>query len=249
MKEILIAQKAARKAGAFLKKNFGRDHKFSYKSMCSDLVSYIDLKSDKIICDILKEETNFNILSEESGFLDRGSDFTWVVDSLDGSANYLNNIPFFACSIGLAKKGVPVIGVIFNPIAEEMFFGAQKTGAFLNKKKLHITHRPLKDSVINSDFGRHSIKKILQWIDRLAMSCRYFRVCGSSVLAMCDVASERSQVYIQDDLKPWDGCAGTAIIKAAGGKVTNLDGKPWKITDKGFVAAHPKLYKEIFKIL
>lgn len=250
MANLEIAIKAIKKAGTYLKKDFGQQNRIEVKEYYDDVVSKADLSSDEIIVQILKKETpGYNILSEESGFIDNKSEHTWVVDSLDGSANYLNGIPYFGCSIGLAKRGFPILGAIMDPINNTLIYAEKGKGAFYNGQNIKMKNAKLEESILGFDYGRTLKDEMNVIVGNLVKICRYVRIAGSSVLGFRDTAISRIQAYIHNNLKPWDACAGTIIIKEAGGIATNFNKKDWTISDKDVIASNIEIYEEIFKHL
>lgn len=250
MTNLEIAIKAAKKLGTYLRKNFEYQGNVEKKDYYDDVVSKVDMKSDQIIVQILKKETpDYNILSEESGFIDKKSNFTWVIDSLDGSANYLNNIPYFGCSIGLAKTGFPVLGVIIDPMNKSIIYAEKGKGAFYNGRKVRIRNAKIEESILGFDYGRTLKDEMNTTIGNFVKICRYVRIAGSSVLGFRDTAICRTQAYIHNNLKPWDACAGTIIIKEAGGIATNFKKDDWSINDRDVIATSTDIYEEILKHL
>lgn len=243
-----IAEEAARAADIDLKATQQVLREAKQKGGIDDIVSSADLESDSTIVSQLKE-TPFNILSEESGFTDRKSKFTWIVDSLDGSANYINQIPYYGVSIGLAEGNRPIGGVIYDPVNDILHSALIDNGAQANGKSLLIEDKEIELSILNSDFGRGQKEDSARLIKELAERSRYVRVCGSAVLAMVDLAAGRSQAYVHLNLKAWDGCAGAAIIREAGGIVTNKVGQPWTTDDPSFFAASPKIHRQIMDLI
>lgn len=245
---IKIAEDAARAAGKKLIATQRDLREIQLKTAIDDVVSSADIESDDIIIEALKQ-TPFNILSEESGFVDRKSLYTWIVDSLDGSSNYVSQIPYFGVSIGLAKEDGPIGGVIYDPVHEVMHSALEGHGAYTNGDPLSIVDKEMAESILNSDFVRGPKMEAARLMAELAERSRYLRVCGSAVIGMMEVAVGHSQAYAHLSLKPWDACAGAAIIREAGGIVTNTFGEPWSTKDPSFVAASPKVHKEIMELI
>lgn len=248
MEFIKIAEDAARVAGKKLIATQREFREIQLKTAIDDVVSSADIESDDIIVEALRR-TPFNILSEESGFVDRKSLYTWIVDSLDGSSNYVSQIPYFGVSIGLAKEGIPIGGVIYDPIHEAMYSALENHGAYMNGGILSITSKEIAESILNSDFVRGPKTEAARLMAELAERSRYLRVCGSAVIGMMEVAAGHSQAYAHLGLKSWDGCAGAAIIREAGGIVTNKFGELWNVNDPSFIAASPKIHKEIMDVI
>ncbi len=250
MDRLIVAKQAAMESGAFLRKQFRRPLVVDEKRFYDDVVSDADHGSEKIILrrirDIFPKD---GILCEESGHIQEG-EYTWVIDPLDGSINYVNGIPYCAVSIAVVYEQMPVIGVIYQPFSDELFWAQKGKGAWFANTRLRVHDRPLKEGVVGIDFGREEKKEIAGWVERFSTRCRYVRVNGSAALALSEVAQGWTQGYLQNTLYPWDAAAGALIVKEAGGVVTNREGKPWNISDPYLIAGsskrtHQKILREI----
>ena len=132
-----VAILAVKKAGGILKKNFRKKINISYKKDLTPLTS-VDLMSDKIITGLIKKNfPSHGILSEENGE-NFGKEFTWIVDPLDGTTNYILGLPLFAVSLALIKGKEPILSAVFNPITEELYLAEKGRGAYLNGRKIRV---------------------------------------------------------------------------------------------------------------
>ena len=182
-----------------------------------------DIKSEKLILDILNSESKYPVLAEETGKSseDLGEIF-WVVDPLDGTANYNRNIPICCVSIGLVKNMQPLIGVIFDFNNDDIFIGDNINKlARLNNEKITVSDIHNKtDGVLitglpfNTDYSDHALKKLISDMQ----TWKKVRMIGSAAMASCYVASGKAELYKEKGIYLWDIIAGAAIVESAGGK-------------------------------
>lgn len=212
-----LAQSIALLAGRAL-----RQHQKEWRTIVSQEARDIKLKADRLaeemILTHLKAATSFTILTEESGW--HGAQQTdqpiWVVDPLDGSFNYHQNIPFCCVAIALIKHQEPILGVIYDFNHDELFAGHVTQGAWCNGLPMQVsqTHQ-LELAVLNTGFPlrRDPTNVLLQ----RGQNFRKVRMIGSAALALAYVAAGRADVYYEQDTHFWDVAAGCALVKAAGG--------------------------------
>lgn len=246
-----VASQAALEATLFLKQAFNQDIQDLRVKARDDLSSLADKEAERmIVAQLSKHFPDHNILGEESGLVDKGSDFTWVIDPLDGTTNFIQRIPYFGCSIGLAQHGVPILGVITYPLAGQVILAEQGQGAWLEGRLVRVVERKLEESLVTFDLQAGEKVKGLDVIKKIAPQARGVRWFGAAVITMMELAMGRNQAYIHPSLKDWDACAGAIIIQEAGGVVTNLEGQPWKLGRSDFLAsAGPKLHEEILELI
>lgn len=253
-KELKISQQAARKAGQFLKKEFFNWQKKNVKYKThNEQVTWCDSKSEKIIFKLIKKHfPKYAILSEESGKQDKPSDYTWIIDPLDGTTNFTIHHSMFAVSIALAHKDKIVMGVIYNPILDEMYYAVDKQGAFKNKTALKVSKsRTLKKSIFTycHGSGKTNTKKAHKLYEKFQMNyyhCYHF-ACTSLELAL--VASGKTDAHMVSGAKPWDVAAATIIIKEAGGKITDWKNKAWSLKSTSLLAANQTIHRLCLKEL
>ncbi|MDB2613733.1 inositol monophosphatase, partial [Chlamydiales bacterium] len=137
----LVATNAALKAGELLRRGFGSDFKYSSKESANDYVTEYDYAAEGLIIEHIRATfKDHSILAEESGELNKGaSPFTWVIDPIDGTTNFLRNIPLFCISIGITKNKIPIVGVIYQPMTHELFVAVKGQGSYLNGKKITVS--------------------------------------------------------------------------------------------------------------
>jgi len=250
---IQVAREAAKGAGQILLKYYGNTT-VSHKPDLS-LVTEADIASDNFI---RKELTlhfpDHSIISEESEELIQNSisSYTWVIDPLDGTNNFSVKHPFFTVSIGLIKNQEPVLGVVYFPIQNELYYAQKGKGAFLNNNKLICSSsKQLEDVLIAVGNGSDlaSREKIVKLYSRLKIKNMIIRHTGAAALELCYVATGRFGAFFMAGLKPWDVIAGSLIVKEAGGIVTDLYGNPYRWNSSTLVAAPNSLYNRLINII
>jgi myo-inositol-1(or 4)-monophosphatase len=228
---ITVMTAAARKAGRALIRDFGEvEHLQVSLKGPANFVSAADKRAEEIIyAELSKARPTFGFLMEERGEV-KGSDSShkFVVDPLDGTTNFLHSIPLFAVSIGLVKDGIPIAGVIYNPIYDEMYVAEKGQGAYLGQRRLRVAARTqLGEAVISCGIPHHERGDHERFRRELAVLQKQvagLRRTGAAALDMAWVASGRFDGFWERDLAAWDLAAGIIIVQEAGGFVTDLDG-------------------------
>jgi len=225
-KELAIAKKAAFEAGNFLRKNKNNLNK-AISSTNRDIKLLADIEAEKIIKDIINNDSNFGILAEESGMSsEEYCKNLWVVDPLDGTANYSRNIPLCCVSIAMLSDSKPVLGVIYDFNNDELYEGSINTSACLNGKEISVSktknsHEGVlitglpNDTDYSDEAMMDMIKNFQNW--------RKVRMIGSAALASAYIASGKADLYMEDKSYLWDIAAGAAIVNAAGGEALILN--------------------------
>jgi myo-inositol-1(or 4)-monophosphatase len=221
----------ARKAGKFMldeRKNFSSD-RIETKGL-NDFVSYVDKAAEELIVGQLSH------LIAEAGFLteektveqSRNTKYTWIIDPLDGTTNYIHGLSPYAVSIGLTENNTPILGVVYIPSDDQCFHACKDTNAFLNGEELKPSLiESLKDSLVITGFpygiGR-KIDSYMNLMKYLTFNSHGVRRLGSAAADLVYVAAGRAEVFYQTDLNPWDVAAGAFIAKQAGAIVTDFTG-------------------------
>ncbi len=252
-KELKFARDIAVDAGNLLMKRFKKRHNVKLKGRV-DLVTESDVKSEKLIVSGIKK--NFpddSILAEESGITERGNGRRWVIDPLDGTTNYAHNYPAFCVSIALEDDDDIVVGVIYNPILDELFSASVGGGAYLNRKRMVVTdERKLSRSLLATGFPYdiHESKiDNLENFARMYKEARGVRRAGSAALDLAYLACGRFDGFWELKLHPWDVAAGVLLVVEAGGRVTNLDGTKYSIYNGDILASNGKIHNHMKKLL
>ena len=248
-----IAIKAARAAGAII--NRGSQDldilKISSKGP-NDFVSEIDQMAEAAIIEtLLAAYPGHGILAEESG-REHGakhSEFTWIIDPLDGTTNFLHGFPVYAVSIALAFRGKVEQAVVYDPTRNDLFYASRGRGAFLNDKRLRVSKRTrLADSLIGTGFPFRkgdNFQRYLKMLETIMGACAGVRRPGAAALDLCYVAAGWYDGFFETGLNPWDIAAGSLIITEAGGLVGNFTGDADFLYQREVVAGNPKIYGQL----
>lgn len=230
-RDLQIAVTVARKAGEFLLQTRNSEVKVN-SSIDKDIKLQADEASERLIIDLLGDMSSYSILSEESGHVknsDEADNYTWIVDPLDGSLNYLRNIDLNGVSIGLWKNNAPVMGVVFDFLHDRLYTGiVAKKEAFCNGAKIEVSGVMQKrDSIVATGFPVYSSfdKETLYNFVTDVQQYKKVRLFGSAAISLVHVAKGSVEVYKENNIAIWDVAAGLAIVLAAGGTVTYTEGK------------------------
>jgi myo-inositol-1(or 4)-monophosphatase len=253
---ITVMVAAARKAGRALIRDFGEveNLQVSLKGP-ANFVSAADKRAEDILyAELSKARPGFSFLMEERGEV-KGSDpsHKFVIDPLDGTTNFLHGIPLFAISIGLVKDGMPIAGVIFNPVSDEMYVAERGQGAYIGQRRLRVAARKrLGDAVISCGIPHHERgdhERFRRELGVLQKQVAGLRRTGAAALDMAWVASGRFDGFWERDLAAWDLAAGIAIVQEAGGFVTDLDGGLDTMTKGSVVAGNHDIHTALLEAL
>lgn len=243
---------AAFESGFFIRRSVGKIKRISYKGR-DNIVTDVDKKAESIIMKrLLAAFPGHAILSEEAGLHMRPSPYKWIIDPLDGTTNFAHAFPFFCVSIALEYEGDVVLGVVFDPLREELFCAEAGKGAFLNNERIAVSGvKKMDQGFVSTGFsyGNKRKDRNVKYFKRLLMKTMAIRRAGSAALDLCYVACGRFDGYWEFDLHPWDSAAGSLIVKEAGGKVTKFDGTPHSDYEKQILATNGVIHRQMVKIL
>jgi len=225
-KELNIAKKAAYEAGSFLKKNKNNLNKI-LSSTNKDIKLQADIEAEKIIKNLIRRDSDFGILAEESGMSsEEAYKNLWVVDPLDGTANYSRNIPLCCVSIAMLSDTKPVLGVIYDFNNDELYEGSTNTRAFLNGQAISVSKTKKSQEGIlvtglpnDTDYSDEAMMEMIKNFQ----NWRKVRMIGSAAIASAYIASGKADLYMENKSYLWDVAAGAAIVNAAGGEALILN--------------------------
>ncbi len=245
----------AREAGALLMTYFQQNVKVEYKGD-ADLVTIADRKSEALIRDrIRKQWPTHDVLGEEQGLVDTGSDYRWYVDPLDGTTNFAHGFPVFCVSMALEYKGRRIAGVIYDPTRDELFAAEQGSGAYLNQQRISVSKIPnLAECLVGTGFPSHKRHKNpnIFFYHQITLRTHGVRRAGSAALDLCNVACGRFDGFWEFNLNPWDTAAGVLIVEEAGGRITDFSGGPFQLNSRETLASnglvHSALLNEFAQI-
>ena len=219
------ALKAAEESAIIIKDYFKKiDYVYQKNKNYRDLVSEVDSLSEQKILEILKEKfTHHNFLAEESGFENNGSDYTWIIDPLDGTVNYTRGIKMCAISLALKYKSQTILGIVYNPFSEELYYASHKKSAYLNGSKINVSNnKKIRDCLIigglSSDASKNNSKQFSAFRKLNNKSLGVLRI-GTAAYGLALLAKGSVDVFFGNGLKEWDVEAGIYIVKQAKGKV------------------------------
>ena len=235
----------AREAGALLLRYFHQKLKIEYKGE-ADLVTAADRASESLIRQRISAQfPSHDVLGEEQGLYDRGSEYRWYVDPLDGTTNFAHGYPVFCVSLGLERRSADsaqrIAAVIYDPTRDELFSAARGRGARLNGDPIQVSKiSQLKECLVATGFPSHKRHKNpnIYFYHQITLRTHGVRRAGSAALDLCNVACGRYDGFWEFNLNPWDTAAGVLIIEEAGGKVTRFDGSPFHIDSRETLASN-----------
>ncbi|MGH2444146.1 MAG: inositol monophosphatase family protein [Chloroflexota bacterium] len=230
----------AREAGDIVLSYFHRDRMQTRDKGERDVVTDADFASEKFIRTRLRELfPDDGIVGEEGTAVESSGSRTWYIDPLDGTLNYSHGVPMFGVSISLFQGSEPVLGVVFDPLRDEMFAAARDSGATCNGIPIHCAKvKELSAALVHLtiDFKDEAMRDGLRDIQLIAPAVLRTRNLGSAALALCYVAAGRLDGMLHRHAYPWDYGAGVVLIREAGGVVTELDGSGFTVVSETVLA-------------
>lgn len=219
----------------------------------TDLVTKTDRQSEAIIIsEIQKVFPKHGIIAEESERINTESDYQWIIDPLDGTANFVHDYPTFGISIGILHNNEPICGIIKELPINIIYSVVKGKGAFCNNKQIHVSKvDALGEALLVTGFGYEHGEK---WSANMKLFRRFtditqgVRRLGAAAVDLCHVASGKVDGYWEFDLQPWDSAAGILLVEEAGGKVTKMDGSEYSIDHPQILATNGKIHGEMSKI-
>jgi len=247
-----VAAEAARKAGDILKAHFREERQVKYKGR-ANIVTDLDLRAESSLISCLRGEyPDHGILSEESEPIKGDSDYTWVLDPLDGTNNYSFGIPFFATIIALTKGDESLLGIIYDPLRDELFAASKGGGAAFNNSPMKVSGKTrVQDSLIGLDLGYvdDNGKRLLGFIAELWPDMYAYRIMGSAGLGMAYAACGRLDIYFHMLVYPWELACGKLLVTEAGGVMTDWEGRPAGTGESSIIAANSALSADFLRLL
>lgn len=252
-KFLKIAIEAAKTSGKIQKQGFEKKHSIQFKDTIN-LVTEVDKAcEDKIVKILKKNFPSHSILAEESGAHGDSKEYVWVIDPLDGTTNYAHGFPAFCTSIALEHKGRSIVGVVYDPMLDQLFWSVRGNGAYLNKKKIHVSKiDQLFKSLLATGFA-YNVQKVknnnVDNFKNFLMRAQAVRRMGAAAIDLCYVACGRFDGFWELQLQPWDTAAAVLILEEAGGRATLFDGSPFDNYRRQIVASNAKIHQEMLDVL
>ncbi len=221
------------------------DHHFSIsqKDGYANIVTSSDLAVQRYLCKHLAQlQPDSGFLCEEADMHDISHAYTWIIDPIDGTANYSRGIDQCAICVGLHHKGEMQMGVVYLPRTNELFSAERGQGAYLNGRRIHVSNRPFEDSLVCTAFAvyhKENTELCINIVHEIYNQCNDFRRFGACAPELCYLAMGRCELYFEYILSPWDFAAASLVVTEAGGFISNLSGDSLSCTESsGVIAAN-----------
>jgi len=249
----IFAIALARDAGIMLKERLHETHVIDFKGEIN-IVTEADRMSENLIIDSIHERyPHHDILTEESEGIHNGSKCRWIIDPLDGTTNYAHGYPVFCVSIALEKDNVVCLGVVYNPMLDEMFVAEIGEGAFLNGERISVSSvTDLSKSLLATGFPydiRDDAHNNMDYFQGMARNAQAIRRAGSAALDMAYVAAGRFDGFWELKLMPWDTAAGSLLITEAGGVITDLFGRAFHLNLPHVLASNGQIHFDMMRVV
>ena len=248
-----FAIRVARDAGSLLRDRVGTRIDIDHKGAIN-IVTDVDLASEKLIREAISTYyPRHEILAEEGGLSESESEYRWIVDPLDGTTNYAHGYPVFCVSIALECKGEVVLGVVFDPMRDELFAAEKGSGATLNNRAIRVSKTmELMQGLLSTgfpyDIKTSKLTNLDHWAN-FAMNAQALRRDGAAALDLCYVACGRFDGFWELNLSPWDTAAGALIVAEAGGLVTDFAGEAFSNYKPEVVASNGLVHDRMIEVL
>ena len=248
-----VAVRACRAAGRIQRAAFGTAPAVEHKGEI-DLVTAIDQASEKAILAIIgRAFPEHGILAEESAPRTGDAEHLWVVDPLDGTTNYSRGFPYFCVSVALARAGRVIVAAVYQPLLDELFTAIRGRGAFLNGKPLRVSGQARLDQAFLATGFPYDIRRgrrtNLDHFTNFATRCLAIRRAGAAALDLAYVAAGRFDGFWELKLRPWDIAAASLLVEEAGGRISGLSGRPWRLAVRDIVASNGQVHGEMLAVL
>jgi myo-inositol-1(or 4)-monophosphatase len=252
MKEVLM--NATMEAGKIILHYFNGVFKIDHKDGINNLVTEVDTRAETRIIEIIRASyPSHTIISEEVGALIKPTDYQWLIDPIDGTVNFAHGIPICCTSIGLMYNGEMILGAVYNPMMNELFFAEKGKGATLNGNPISVSKKAdFKTACLVTGFPykwpdskEHPIKVF----ERIVLEGLPVRRLGSAAIDLCWVACGRFDGFWEYNLSAWDVAAGYLIVQEAGGKITDFEGARYNVFEKETLATNGLIHDQMLQVI
>jgi myo-inositol-1(or 4)-monophosphatase len=238
----------AKSAGAILAQEFRHISKYDAKGE-HDIVTHADYQSESLIMKELQADfPDYSIITEESPNIERKSEYCWYIDPLDGTNNFITGSPYFVVSIGLAHQNEIVLGVVYNPISDELFYAEKGKGAFLNGERISVSGRKyISGSLLALAYApeEDEIRQGIALLETLVLQCRRVVINFAPALDLCNIARGRIDGLMDNGSTPEDHAAASLILTEAGGRLSDFDQPDWDLNRTGIIASNGRLHDQL----
>ncbi|GFE62234.1 inositol monophosphatase family protein [Geobacter sp. AOG2] len=244
---------AAMAAGSYQRHRFASLLEIDLKGD-KNLVTEVDRESERLIVEhLLACFPGHTVIAEEGEYPSGDSPFRWIIDPLDGTTNYAHGFPWFCVSIAMEAEGELAVGVIYNPLSDELFTATRGGGAYMNGRRLRVsTHFPLGNTVLGTGFpydcATDPANNFASFI-AFQKAARGIRRAGAAALDLAFVAAGRLDGFWELKLKPWDVAAGVLLVREAGGIVTTFDGSAYDVFNDRILASNGLIHDDMTALL
>ncbi len=252
LKETMLL--AAEEAGKIILQYFNGAFEIRNKDGINNLVTEVDMFSEKVIIDIIRDKyPEHSIISEETGAMMHSSDYQWLIDPIDGTVNFAHSIPICCVSIGLLYQNELILGVVYNPMMNEKFVAERGKGATLNGRPISVSKKSdFRKACLVTGFPYawpDSYEHPIRVFERFILEGLPIRRLGSAALDLCWVACGRFDGFWEYNLSSWDVAAGYLIVQEAGGNITNFEGARYNVFEKQTLATNGLIHDEMLSII
>ncbi|MDQ8733842.1 inositol monophosphatase family protein [Paenibacillus sp. LHD-38] len=260
-----VAINCASKAGEWIKTKLGNYAKLDIKYSSHDLVTEVDKGSERLIKNLVMTHFPHHSFLGEEGVEPgpeastraleniRDAEYLWIVDPIDGTTNFVHGFPFFCVSIALAHNGEVIVGVVYDPMKDELFVAEKGKGAYVHGKRMQVSKEDtLRGSLVATGLPadhHYALPLNLQGIQAVAPQVRNLRIAGSAALHMAYVAAGRLSGFWEIGLSSWDLAAGSLLVQESGGIVSDTLGKPYDLGVRNVVATNGHIQEELIAAL
>jgi myo-inositol-1(or 4)-monophosphatase len=248
-----FAINVAKDAGRLLRNRLGTSIDVAHKGIIN-IVTDVDVASEHLIREaIAARYPRHQVLAEEGGLSGGKSDYRWIIDPLDGTINYAHGYPIFCVSIALEYRGETVLGVVYDPLREELFTSERGAGAWLNNRRIRVSEvSDLQHSLLSTGFpydvATAKLNNLDHWAN-FAMRAQALRRDGAAALDLCYVACGRFDGFWELGLNPWDMAAGALIVVEAGGRVTDFAGGDFSNYTSQVIASNGLIHDQMLEVI
>jgi myo-inositol-1(or 4)-monophosphatase len=240
------ALNAVRRAGKIVRSQWNEPRQITHKGRI-DLVTQTDLAVEKDLKQRLEPIVpNASFLAEETASETGLDGPTWIIDPLDGTTNYAHSLPMVGISVALWNEGAVRLGIVYNPVLDELFWAQRGQGAFLNDRPIGVsTAESLEQSVVATGFPytvRENIDDIMRWLRAVLLASQGVRRYGAAAVDLAWVACGRVDGFYEAGLQPWDTAAGWLLVEEAGGRVSRFDGSAYQLGARGILATNGRVH-------
>jgi len=248
-----VAAKAIKKAGKIALREYKNFDRATIKLKAhKEILTKVDLMSEKVIIDEVKKNfPEHSILSEEAGDDNIKSEYLWIIDPIDGTTNFSMHNPLWCVSVGIAYKGEMALGFIYAPCQNELYIAQKGKGAYLNGKRIKVSD-VFKGKILNAFCSARDMKHTKRAVKYFSYQKLHGGSCymlGSAALELGYVAAGRLESMAIPGAHPWDVAAGVLLVREAGGKVTDFEGKEWTLKSSDMLASNGKVHPDILKVI